>query len=123
MVGGMPADHRDAGGVVAGLVIGRPIDRAALQKPEPYPVPLEDHRSPRCRPVRPGPGMRDPDFVQAGDGPGNCRLAIIDIIGDADRMNPGRLEPLAGYRGIGIKPLVLDRMAVRWPIRDSIPVS
>jgi hypothetical protein len=66
--------------------------------------------------------MRDPDFVQAGDGPGNCRLAIIDIIGDADRMNAGRFEGLAGYRGIGIEPLVLDRMAVRWPIKTAFQI-
>ena len=49
LIGGMAADHRDADGVVAGLVVGRPIDRAALQKPEPYPISLEDRGSPRCR--------------------------------------------------------------------------
>ena len=42
MIGGVAADHRDAAAMRRRLVIGRPIDRAALQKAKLHSVPRED---------------------------------------------------------------------------------
>ena len=107
----MAADHGDADRIVAGLVIGRPVDRAALQKAEAQAVAFKDHRGARGGAVDAGAGMRDADFVEPGDRRGNRRGTVIDVVGDADGLDAGRFQRLAGHRRVGKKALIVERMA------------
>ncbi len=86
VVGRMSPDHRDAGRGLAGLVIGRPIDRAALQEAEANTVPLDNRGSAGDCPVGAGPGMRDAEAVELRDRCHDRRFAVIDIVGEADPL-------------------------------------
>ncbi len=108
LIGGVPADDRDAGGSVAGLVIGRPVDRAALQKSEAHAVAGDDCRGARRRTISTRAGMGDAELVEAGDRRHDRGLAVIDVVGDPDRGDPGVGQGLARRRRIGEKPLALQ---------------
>ena len=85
----MTADHGDACGLLARLVIGRPIDRAALQHAKPRSIMREDDRRARQRPVRAGSAMCDLELIETRDRRHNRRLAIVDIVGKPHCMNAG----------------------------------
>ena len=72
--------------VLAGFVIGRPIDRAALQKAKAQAAALDDDRRARRRAIRAGAGVRDAELIEPGDRRGDRGLAVIDVVGDADRL-------------------------------------
>ncbi len=95
LIGGVAADHGDAGRILAGLVIGRPIDRAALHKAKAQAGAIEDDRRAGQRTVAAGPGMGNADFVEPGDRGGDRGLAVIDVVGDADGPDAGRFQRLA----------------------------
>jgi len=63
----MAADDGDAGRVLARLVVGRPIDRAALQKPEANAVPLQNDRRAGGGKVGARARVLNSELVQAGD--------------------------------------------------------
>jgi hypothetical protein len=63
----MSAQDRDAGRVVARLVVCRPVDRTALQEANAQPVALNDRGRPRGSEIGPPAGVQDADLVESRD--------------------------------------------------------
>ena len=121
LVGGMAGNHRDAGRASLRLVVGRPIDRAALQDADAQR--RRARRSPargrrrgrrrrrcaRCRAVE----LRD----RAPDRGG----AVVDVVGDADRVRSRRSSTPRRRSRVGeeaLMPTAGRRAAGRGSIRD-----
>ena len=113
VVGGMAADDGDAGRVLARLVVGRPIDRAALQEAEANAVPLEDDRRARGGKVGARARVLNSELVQAGDRRLIVRIAIVHVVGDADGMNACKLQRFAPDRWVREETFIADRMPRR----------
>jgi hypothetical protein len=113
VVGGVAANDGDAGRVLARLVIGRPIDRAALQKAEANAFALQDDRHTGGREVGAGAGVLDAQLIQARNRHSNIRIAIVHVVGDADGMNPGKLQRLAADGRIREETLIAGRVPRR----------
>jgi hypothetical protein len=73
----------------ARLVVGRPVDRAALQEADAQPAALEDRRGARRGEIGAGAGMGDAESIEPVDRAGDRRRAIIDVIGEPDRGDAG----------------------------------
>src|SRR4051812_41073949 len=67
--------------------------------------------------------MGDPEPVECGDRAEDGRAAVIDIIGDADRSDPGDPQRLAGDLRVGEKPLMLDGMSPETSLRRPIQTA
>ena len=93
------ADHRDAGGVRAGLMVGRPVHRTALEEAVAHAVARHDGGR-ACRgDIRSGAGMRNAELIEPRDRCSDCRLAVVHVVGDADGGNAGGTQRLAADVG------------------------
>ena len=116
LVSGMCPDHRDAGGVGAGFMVGGPVDRAALQEAIADATAFDDDRRARRGRVRAGAGVRNAECVEPGDRCGNCVVAIVHVVGYPHRGDAGAAERLAtdggrreesfAFRGVTARRLV-----------------
>ena len=123
LIGGVGAQRGDAGAARAGLVVGRPVDRAALDKTHPYPAALDDRRRPRRGEVLPGAGVGDAEPVQPGDRAEDRGAAVIDVVRETDRGKPGELQRLAADRRVGEEPFLLDGVAVGRLVQQAFEVA
>ena len=72
------------------LVVGRPVDRAALQEPDPHAAALRRSPAPSAASrFAPAPVCAMPSRSSARDRAEDRRAAVIDVVGDADRRDPG----------------------------------
>src|ERR1700730_5761051 len=95
MIGGMAADDGDAGRIGVGLVVGRPIDRAALHDTDAQTVADNDGGSPRGGEVGAGSGMPYAELIEPFDRGGNVVGAVIDVVGDTHGVDSGKPQRLA----------------------------
>ena len=84
--------------VLARLVVGRPIDRAALDEADAQPAALDDRRRARRGEVGAGAGMGDAEPVEPRDRAEDRGAAVIDVVGEPDRGDAADLQRLAGDR-------------------------
>src|SRR5262245_36852368 len=104
----MAPDHRDAGRVVARLMVGRPVDGAALQKCDLHSLALDHGRGAGLRAICAGSGMRDADAVEIGD-----RLrdgfSVIDVVGETDGGDPALGQRSRRHLRVGEEALDMGR--------------
>jgi len=74
-------------------------------------------------PAGAGTGMRDPELVETSDRGHDRRLAVIDVVGDADGMYAGRLQRFPRHPGVGEKAFVLDGMPAGRPVETAFEVE
>ena len=96
-------------------MIGRPVDRAALQKSEAQAAAFDDRWRARRREIGAGAGMSDAEPVEPGERGKDRGGAVIDVIGEADRAKPGEAQGLAAVAGSAKKP----SCSTLWPAGGS----
>ena len=112
LIGRMPANDGDSGGILCRFVVGRPIDRASLQEGDPATVALDDGGSPRGDRIGPSAGVQDARPVEMRDRFLDRSLAIIDVVCEADSVNASLFQGAFRHLGIGEKSLDAGRPLV-----------
>ena len=93
-------------GIGAGFVVGRPVDRAALQEAVADAVALDDDGRTRRGDVRAGAGVRHAERVEPGDRREDRGLAVVHVVGDADGGDAGARSASPPMCGMAKKPSV-----------------
>ena len=112
LISRVASDHRDAATLRCRFVVGRPVDRAALQKADAQPAAIGDCRGASRGKIGAGAGVADAEAVEPRKRAEDGRSALIHIVGEPDPGNPGALQCLAGDLRVGKKSLVLDGVPV-----------
>ena len=95
-VGGVAAQRRDAGAVLAGLVVGRPVHRRALEEADLDAVSRDDRRLVRRRGVRAAAGVRDAELVERAQRRHDRLGAVVHVVrGARPRRCRRRAAPCA----------------------------
>jgi hypothetical protein len=103
------ADGRNAHRVVGRFMIGRPEHRGALQHADAPALPLQHRRFARLLQSGACARMRNAELIQPRDRRQDRRCAVIDVIGDADRINARNFQRF-GRRKRGKESLAVERM-------------
>ena len=67
--------------------------------------------------------MGDAEPIEPGDRAEDRRAAVIDVVGETDRGDPGGLQRLAADFGIGEEALMLDRMSLRRLVKQALEIG
>src|SRR5260370_28365730 len=70
-----------------------------------------------------GHGMADAEHVEPGNRRRDCRLAVIDIVGEPDRPDAGWLQRLAGNERVGEKSFMFHGMPALRPVETAFEVA
>jgi hypothetical protein len=123
LISGVAADHGDPAAMGGRFVVRRPIDRAALQKTDAQPAAIGDGRRAGGVEIGAGAGMAETEPVEPRERAEDGRCAVIDVVGEPDRGDPGTLQRPAGDVGIGEKALMLDRMPVGRVVKQAFEIG
>jgi hypothetical protein len=104
-------------------VVGRPIDRAALDQADALPAALDNRWRARCGEVQPRTGMDDAAPVELRDRAEDRGRTVIDVVGETDRVKACQFQRLAGDGRIGEKALLLDAMPVGWMLEQAFEIT
>jgi hypothetical protein len=98
----------------AGLMIGRPIYcELRCRKPKRRPARSTIAGARAASEIGAGAGVRDAKRVEPRDRSQDRCLAVVDVVGDADRGNSGAAQSLSTGEWIGVKPFRVEGLGGR----------
>jgi hypothetical protein len=122
LIGGVAAYRGDTGRIGSGLVIARPVHRAALHGGDAQTVAGDDGGSARCGKVGASSGMCDADLIKPSDRGRDALGAVIDIVGDAHGVDAGKPQGFTANLRIGKKTFGRVR-PLRWQMKAAFEIG